>query len=117
MVISFAFEMLRLGFNFPNCLHCTLVDVDHRAALMSYLQLSILHIPAVVVHGNTLTMEEYSHWFTPAHVLNGFTQRLKRQGEHEQQGQDGLAWPVGSSAPSDTVRGRAIASPHQPSLF
>lgn len=117
MVISFAFEMLRLGFNFQNCLHCTLVDVDHRAALMSYLQLSILHIPAVVVHGNTLTMEEYSHWYTPAHVLNGFTQRLQQKGEPEQQRQVDLAWPVGSSAPLDAERARSMASPHQPSLF
>ena len=33
---------------------------------MAYIQLALYNIPAVIIHGNTLTVEEWSHWFTPA---------------------------------------------------
>jgi signal transduction histidine kinase len=46
---------------------------------MSYLQLALLHIPAIVVHGNTLSVQEWSHWYTPAHVLGGWRGRLARE--------------------------------------
>lgn len=45
---------------------------------MAYVQFSLLHLPAVVVVGNALTLEEREHWFTPAHVLGGWTGRLQR---------------------------------------
>ncbi len=32
---------------------------------MTYIQLSLYGIPAVVIHGNTLTQEAWSEWFTP----------------------------------------------------
>lgn len=44
---------------------------------MAYLQLSLLHVPAVIVHGNTLSPEEWSHWHTPAHILGFWNARLK----------------------------------------
>jgi hypothetical protein len=42
-----------------------------RAVHMAYIQLSLLHVPAVVVHGNTLSLEEWGYWYTPAHILDG----------------------------------------------
>lgn len=78
MVIGFANSMLELGINYQQHLHATLVDLDLRAVHMSYIQLSLLHIPAVVVHGNTLTLDEYSHWYTPSHAMNLFDNKLKR---------------------------------------
>jgi len=33
---------------------------------MAYIQLSLYGNPAVIIHGNALTVEEWSHWFTPA---------------------------------------------------
>ena len=43
------------------------ITVKHRLKLrlMAYIQLSLYGIPAVVIHGNTLTMETWSHWYTP----------------------------------------------------
>lgn len=32
---------------------------------MAYIQLCLYQIPAVVIHCNTLTMEEWSRWYTP----------------------------------------------------
>jgi len=43
---------------------------------MAYVQLSLLHVPAVVIHGDMLLLEEYGHWHTPAHILGGWRYRL-----------------------------------------
>jgi hypothetical protein len=48
---------------------------------MTYLQLSLLHVPAIVVHGNSLSLEEFGHWYTPAHILDGWNWKLKRRSE------------------------------------
>lgn len=78
MIIGFLDAMKAQGLNPQQQLHVTAIDVDIRAVHMTYLQLSLLGIPAVVIHGNTLTLEEHSHWYTPFHVLNGWTQKLRR---------------------------------------
>lgn len=78
MIIAMALHLRELGINYQQHLHATLVDIDFRAVHMAYLQLSLLHVPAVVVHGNTLTLQEQSHWYTPAHVLGLFGQKLRR---------------------------------------
>lgn len=78
MVIAFASNMLELGINFQKHLHVTLADIDIRAVHMSFVQLSLLHIPATVVHGNTLTVEEFSQWHTFAHGMGLFHFKLKR---------------------------------------
>lgn len=40
--------------------------------MMAYIQLSYLGIPAVVVHGDSLRNEEYTRFYTPIYVLNGW---------------------------------------------
>ena len=64
-------------------LSITATDVDLKCVHMAFLQLSLLNIPAVVVHGNSLSLEEYSHWFTPAHILNGWDHKLRHRAELE----------------------------------
>jgi hypothetical protein len=59
----------------------TAVDVDPKCVHMSYLQFSFLHIPAVIVHGNSLTLEEFDRWYTPAHILHGWDWKLRRTSE------------------------------------
>jgi hypothetical protein len=87
MVIALAREMLSQGVNYQQHLHVTAVDIDIRAVHMTYLPLSLLHVPAVVVHGNTLSVEEWSRWYTPAHIIGGWQWRLRRRagedGSHE----------------------------------
>lgn len=77
MVIAFADAMSQAGFNRQQHLHVTAIDVDARAAHMAFLQFSLLGIPAVVIVGNTLTLEERECFFTPAHVLGGWAWRLR----------------------------------------
>ena len=78
MVIALALELKEQGVNYQQQLHVTAVDVDAKCVHMTYLQLALLHIPAVVVHGNSLSLEEYGRWYTPAHILNGWNYRLRR---------------------------------------
>ncbi|MDD3183340.1 MAG: N-6 DNA methylase [Alphaproteobacteria bacterium] len=78
MIIAFAHEMKRQGINHQQCLHVTATDIDLRAVHMAYLQLSLLHIPAVVIHGDTIRLTEHSRWHTPACIFGGFFQKANR---------------------------------------
>lgn len=44
-------------------------DIDIRRVWMAYIQLSLYGIPAMVIHGNTLTMEEWDRWYTPCALV------------------------------------------------
>lgn len=74
--IALAEELHRAGHNYQKCLHVTAQDVDQKAAHMAYIQLSLLHVPAVVIVGNTLANECRERWFTPAHILGGWSRKL-----------------------------------------
>lgn len=69
MIIAFAEAMKEKGYNPQKQLKVICQDLDFKAVHMSYIQLSLLAIPAVVYHGNTLSMEMYSEWKTPLWVL------------------------------------------------
>ena len=46
--------------------------------------MSLLGIPAVIIHGNTLTVQEWSHWFTPAYVWGFWEARTRHKGKKYQ---------------------------------
>ncbi|CAG9255109.1 hypothetical protein PUN4_230105 [Paraburkholderia unamae] len=77
MVIATAEAFHDAGLNYQQAMHATCIDIDPCCVHMAYLQLSLLHIPAIIVHGNALTQEVWGHWFTPAHVLGGWSARLR----------------------------------------
>lgn len=77
MVIATAEAFHDAGLNYQQAMHATCVDIDPCCVHMAYVQLSLLHIPAMVVHGNTLSTQIWGHWYTPAHVLGGWNQKLR----------------------------------------
>lgn len=85
MVIALAHEMRELGINYQQHLHVTAVDVDLKCVHMAYTQFALLYIPAVIIHGNTLSGEEFGRWYTPAHIMDGWHWKLRRQpqGDHQ----------------------------------
>lgn len=83
MVVATAQAMHQAGLNYPEALHATCVDIDQRCVHMAYVQLSLLGIPAVVVHGNALSLEVWGVWYTPAHVMVGWGRKLRRRREAE----------------------------------
>lgn len=78
MVVAMADAMHQLGINYQQHMHVTAVDIDPRAVHMAYLQFSLLGIPAVVILGNALTLEEHEHWRTPLHVLGMWDTKIRR---------------------------------------
>ncbi len=79
MVIATAEAFHDAGLNYQQAMHATCIDIDSCCVHMTYLQLALLHIPAIVVHGNALTMEVWGQWFTPAHVLGGWGRKLRER--------------------------------------
>ena len=78
MVIALAKEMRDAGINYQQHLHVTAVDIDPKCVHMAYVQFTLLHIPAVIIHGDTLSLKEYGQWFTPAHIMGGWDWKLLR---------------------------------------
>jgi hypothetical protein len=72
LVTSFLKAMQKENLNYCTQLVVTAVDVDLKCVHMTYLQLSLYGVPAVVIHGNSLTCEEFSRWYTPVYMLNGW---------------------------------------------
>lgn len=70
MIIAVA-DVLHNKYDF-NIAHNLLVecsDVDSRCVHMSYLQLGLAGIPAVIYQRNTLTMQTWECWKTPAYLM------------------------------------------------
>lgn len=69
MIIGAIWAMQRQNFDYRHKAFFVAQDIDIRCVWMAYIQLSLYGIPAVVIHGNTLTVEEWSRWYTPyAHI-------------------------------------------------
>jgi hypothetical protein len=77
MVTSYCKAMLKKGLNYCDQLVVSAVDIDLKCVYMTYLQLSLYGIPAVVIHGNSITCEEWSRWYTPIYLKNNWIWRAK----------------------------------------
>ncbi len=96
MLIAAAHAMHDAGLDYQQCMHATAIDIDQRCVHMTFIQLALLHLPAVVIHGNGLTGECREQWFTPAHVLGGWRARLRRR-EAEEGARAFLQGPVATT--------------------
>ena len=45
-------------------------DINRRCVQMTFIQLSLLGVPAKIVHGNTLSLEVFGTYYTPVYYLN-----------------------------------------------
>jgi len=69
LVIAAAHVLKNQGVDFQRTMHVTAIDVRAPLAHLAYIQLSLLGVPAIVQHGNTLSLETWSTWRTPFHFL------------------------------------------------
>lgn len=76
MIIAFADVMLSKGINPQQKLWVQAIDVDPVPAMMCYLQLALLHIPAEIVIGNSLTLQFTRILRTPAHYMGFWDSKL-----------------------------------------
>lgn len=65
MVLSFAKMMKNKGYDPKQNLFVVAWDIDILCTYMSYVQLSMYDIPAIVVNGDTLTLKENMVLYTP----------------------------------------------------
>ena len=80
LVLGLARAMQIKKFNPQQQLVVTGVDIDIKCVNMAYLQLSLFGIPTVIIHGNSLTCEEWSVWRTPAYILGLWEIRTEHKG-------------------------------------
>jgi len=78
MVLGFANAIKEYGYNHSQQMFVYATDIDLKCVYMCYLQLALYGVPAVVIHGNSLTLEEWSHWYTPVYILDGWGWRNHR---------------------------------------
>lgn len=77
MVIAFAEIMLQAGLNPATQLQVSTLDIDPLAADMTFVQLSLLGIPAIVNTGNTLTLQMNLTRHTPVWFFNDWPERIQ----------------------------------------
>jgi hypothetical protein len=61
----------------------TAIDIDTLYVHMAYVQCTLLHILALICHGDTLRGDVYSEWRTFAHALGFWDAKLA--GDHRRQ--------------------------------
>lgn len=72
MILGLCKAMLEESINYQKHMLVVAQDLDIRAVFMSYIQLSLAGVPAIVIHGNSLLVEERSRWYTPMYVIDGW---------------------------------------------
>jgi len=75
MITSMAKVMIENGLNYCTQLVCTATDIDLKCVHMTYLQCALYGIPAVIIHGDSLLVQEWSRWYTPVYIMNGWVWR------------------------------------------
>lgn len=70
MVIA-ALDVLKNDLNFNYARNCFVecADIDLKCVHMCYLQLSLAGVPAIIKHQNTITLELWQVWKTPAFLM------------------------------------------------
>ncbi|SHI12076.1 N-6 DNA methylase [Pollutimonas bauzanensis] len=109
IMIAAAQVLAEEGVNYQQCMHVTAIDIDQRCVHMTYIQCALLHIPAAVIHGNSLADEVRSIWYTPAHILGGWGAKLRAN-----DAQNGARALVQASAvAASPASGKAEGAPRQ----
>ena len=114
MIVALAEAILEAGFNYQQLLHVTAVDIDPRAVHMAYIQFSLLHIPATVIVGDSLAMRFREEWHTMAHVMGGWSAKLRHATESAGEGAKERAIPVAAPRRAAVVAGVSAKPKHGP---
>lgn len=83
MIIAFAETMKNKGYNYQRQLFVKVIDIDEICFMMSYVQLSLLGIPARVMLGDSLAWKFSKVLYTPFYYLSGFEWKLKQGNSKE----------------------------------
>ena len=70
MIVATLDVLKEKGVNYQKHAFVTAMDLDSRCVYMTYITLTLLGCPAVVVLGNTLTLEVFDTFYTPFYYVN-----------------------------------------------
>lgn len=70
MIIARAEVLKEQGLNYQKIMQVEATEIDLLCFNMSYIHLTLLHINAKVIYGNSLSLEIFDSWYTPAYYLN-----------------------------------------------
>lgn len=76
-IVAWLEEMRLQGFNYQTQCLVLAQDLDPRCVYMCYVTLSLLHVPAEVVHCNTLSLETFEVLHTPSLCMQWLKFRSK----------------------------------------
>ena len=77
MIIAFAEALMEQDINYQHCLYVEATDIDEMCYKMTYIQLSLLGIPAKVIWGDSLSMRYNEVLYTPFFFLGDFKPKLE----------------------------------------
>ena len=75
--IDILYNRYRLNYSRNLFVECS--DIDQKCVHMTYLQLSLIGVPAIVYQRDTLTMKTWQKWETPAYIMQYL--RFQKYGE------------------------------------
>jgi len=85
------------------------VDVDVLCVHMCYIQLTLLHISAEVVHGNSLTNEVFNVWYTPAYIMGAASRQVPNLEECEEE--------IKVTLPDDGIKDKVLYNKDELEVF
>lgn len=68
-MIALCLELKSAGINYQKALRISAEDLSIQAVHMAYIHLTLMHVPAVIHHRDTLTQVTHDSWRTPARFL------------------------------------------------
>jgi len=79
LIIAFAQTLREHNINYQQKLFVDAIDISEMCFKMTYIQLSLLGIPAKVIQGDSLSLKFQQVLYTPFYFVNGFVWKLKKQ--------------------------------------
>lgn len=70
LILAGVEALQKAGVNYANNLLVVCGDLDKRCVHMTYLQLALAGVPAIILHQDALTMKTWDVWHTPAYCIN-----------------------------------------------
>lgn len=77
MAVAYAMEVKKRGYDLNTQFFIQCVDIDPIATAMTFIQLTLVGVPAEVVTGDSLTLECTKSMCTPGYYLFGWKRRLQ----------------------------------------
>lgn len=79
LIIAFVQTLREHNINYQQKLFVEAIDISEMCFKMTYVQLSLLGIPAKVVQGDSLSLKFQQVLYTPFYFVNGFQVKMKQR--------------------------------------